>query len=131
MAAPVEQWITDVPPITRAWVAASVGASVLVVSHRSSCSSVADGQCICIADITSPSLAGVPSDSPSSTLLLLESCGGEHAGDPSDLPLARASRKRCSSGLPSESSKCTLLKVLISYGASSRHSYISVLSRLI
>ncbi|CAD6587645.1 MAG: hypothetical protein TREMPRED_004816 [Tremellales sp. Tagirdzhanova-0007] len=31
MAAPVEQWITDIPPVTRAWVAASVGTSVLVV----------------------------------------------------------------------------------------------------
>lgn len=32
MAAPVEQWITDIPPVTRAWVAASIGTSVLVVS---------------------------------------------------------------------------------------------------
>ncbi|WVQ65354.1 uncharacterized protein L199_003530 [Kwoniella botswanensis] len=30
MAQPVEQWITDIPPVTRVWVAASIGASVLV-----------------------------------------------------------------------------------------------------
>lgn len=32
MAQPVEQWITDIPPVTRVWVAAAVGASILVVS---------------------------------------------------------------------------------------------------
>lgn len=32
MAQPVEQWITDIPPVTRAWVAAAIGTSVLVVS---------------------------------------------------------------------------------------------------
>ncbi|OCF39692.1 derlin-2/3 [Kwoniella heveanensis CBS 569] len=30
MAAPVEQWISDIPPVTRVWVAASIGMSVLV-----------------------------------------------------------------------------------------------------
>jgi len=29
---PLEQWITNIPPVTRAWVAAAVGTSVLVVS---------------------------------------------------------------------------------------------------
>ncbi|KAK1925644.1 Derlin [Papiliotrema laurentii] len=30
MAQPIEQWITDIPPVTRAWVIAAVGTSVLV-----------------------------------------------------------------------------------------------------
>ncbi|WWC88404.1 uncharacterized protein L201_003315 [Kwoniella dendrophila CBS 6074] len=30
MAQPVEQWITDIPPVTRVWVAASLATSVLV-----------------------------------------------------------------------------------------------------
>ncbi|GFZ50597.1 hypothetical protein JCM24511_08355 [Saitozyma sp. JCM 24511] len=30
MAQPIEQWITDIPPVTRAWVAAAVGTSLLV-----------------------------------------------------------------------------------------------------
>jgi hypothetical protein len=33
MAQPIEQWITDIPPVTRAWVAAAVGTSLLVVSR--------------------------------------------------------------------------------------------------
>jgi Derlin-2/3 len=36
MAQPVEQWITDIPPVTRAWVIAAVGTSLLVVSPPSS-----------------------------------------------------------------------------------------------
>ena len=32
MAQPVEQWITDIPPVTRVWVIAAVGTSILVVS---------------------------------------------------------------------------------------------------
>lgn len=35
MAQPIEQWITDIPPVTRAWVIAAVGTSVLVVSNSS------------------------------------------------------------------------------------------------
>jgi len=34
MAQPVEQWITDIPPVTRAWVIAAVGASLAVVSTQ-------------------------------------------------------------------------------------------------
>ncbi|OXG26318.1 derlin-2/3 [Cryptococcus neoformans Bt120] len=30
MAQPVEQWITEIPPVTRAWVAGSIGMSLLV-----------------------------------------------------------------------------------------------------
>ncbi|KAI9634773.1 Derlin [Dioszegia hungarica] len=30
MAQPIEQWITGIPPVTRTWVAAAVGASILV-----------------------------------------------------------------------------------------------------
>lgn len=32
MAQPVEQWIKDIPPVTRTWVAAAIGTSLLVVS---------------------------------------------------------------------------------------------------
>lgn len=35
MAQPIEQWITDIPPITRTWLAASIGTSLLVVSQPS------------------------------------------------------------------------------------------------
>lgn len=34
MAQPVEQWITDIPPVTRAWVIAAVGTSLLAVSSN-------------------------------------------------------------------------------------------------
>jgi len=37
MAQPLEQWITDIPPVTRVWVAAAVGTSILVVSLQSTC----------------------------------------------------------------------------------------------
>ena len=33
MAQPIEQWFTDIPPVTRAWVAAAVGTSILVVGQ--------------------------------------------------------------------------------------------------
>ncbi|KAE8542114.1 hypothetical protein D1P53_001595 [Cryptococcus gattii VGV] len=32
MAQPIEQWITEIPPVTRAWVAGSIGMSLLVSS---------------------------------------------------------------------------------------------------
>jgi hypothetical protein len=32
MAQPIEQWIKDIPPVTRTWVAAAIGTSLLVVS---------------------------------------------------------------------------------------------------
>lgn len=33
MAQPIEEWITDIPPVTRIWVIAAVGTSLLVVSR--------------------------------------------------------------------------------------------------
>lgn len=37
MAQPIEQLIRDIPPVTRVWVAAAIGTSILVVSFVSQC----------------------------------------------------------------------------------------------
>lgn len=45
MAQPVEQWITDIPPVTRTWVAAAIGASILVVSAPSGAIAMSGAGC--------------------------------------------------------------------------------------
>lgn len=68
MAQPIEQWLLDIPPVTRAWVIAAVGMSVMVVSQDMR------------ARKHSSLPPGMPTHRSCSALLLVEGGCGQHAG---------------------------------------------------
>jgi hypothetical protein len=75
MAQPIEQWIADIPPVTRVWVAAAIGTSILVVSSSS------------LDTSASTDHTGMSSDSTFTTLLFVDYSRGEGSGKPS-LPIS-------------------------------------------
>jgi hypothetical protein len=69
MAQPIEQLIGDIPPVTRVWVAAAIGTSILVVSSTSQIRT------------TRTDKVGMSGDSSFTTLLLMDNSSGEGSGE--------------------------------------------------
>lgn len=68
MAQPIEQWIKDIPPVTRTWVAAAIGTSLLVVSSPLYSAG---------PDLTEK---GMPSRRSPSTLFFMDNSGWKRSG---------------------------------------------------
>lgn len=68
MAQPIEQLIGDIPPVTRVWVAAAIGTSILVVSSTSQIRT------------TRTDKVGMSSNSSFTTLLLVDDSSGQGPG---------------------------------------------------
>lgn len=80
MAQPIEQWITGIPPVTRTWVAAAVGASILVVSVQSQARPLLARTVIersWLALLTEP---GMPARCARTAVVLVEGGSGQYAG---------------------------------------------------
>jgi len=68
MAQPIEQLIGEIPPVTRVWVVAAIGTSILVVSSTTQIRT------------TRTDIVGMSSHSSFTTLLLMDYSSGEGSG---------------------------------------------------